>query len=72
MVDDNELTTPATGYVDDSKDPAGTVQLPVVMFGLRAAALAGLAVAAGLGAGDLFFDVDTVDVGTTTCCITFS
>jgi hypothetical protein len=72
-VDDIESSMPAMGYSDesdDSKDPAGSVRLPMVMFGLRAAALAGLAVAAGLGAGELFFDIDTTDVTTTTCCIT--
>jgi uncharacterized membrane protein len=68
LVDDNELATPAEGYVDDSRYAAVAVRLPMVMFGLRAAALAGLVVAAGLGAGDMFFDIDTTDVNTTTCC----
>jgi len=75
LVDDTEMLAPVLGSSDDndgddSGDGAG--RLPMVMFGLRAAALAGLAVAAGLGAGDIFFDLDTTGVTTTTCCITLS
>jgi hypothetical protein len=58
------------------EDPAGATRLPMVMFGLRAAALAGLAVATGLGAADLAGDVAgnvlagfDADVTTTTCCM---
>ena len=58
------------------EDPAGAARLPMVMFGLRAAALAGLAVATGFGAAELTGDVagnvlagfDT-DVTSTTCCM---
>ena len=75
------MPMPAMGYINDvddidegsdSKDPAGVVRLPMVMFGLRAAALAGLAVAAGLGAGEMFFGLDDAGVTTTTCCFTLA
>jgi hypothetical protein len=76
---DNELPQEelpqADASLDDAdRDPVGYLKyVPIVTFGMRAAALAGIAVAIGVGEAMSLsgvFDAPHMLAGGTTCCVT--
>jgi len=75
LLPDNELPQeelPTETSLDDTdRDPVGYLKyVPVVTFGLRAAALAGIAVTIGLGEAAALGGIFDSSPGGTTCCIT--
>jgi hypothetical protein len=72
---DEELSQADTSLDETDRDPVGYLKyVPVVTFGLRAAALAGIAVSIGLGEAaalsGIFDGPHVLAGGGTTCCVT--